>query len=93
VLALRKKIAAAPPWEVVGQGASQGLASVVATRLLNTRMLASSGPTRSAMTTAVVAGLAAVLAVPLLGEPLAATAVIGWLFVTIGMIVGVMRTR
>jgi drug/metabolite transporter (DMT)-like permease len=92
-LFLPKKIAVAPLWEVIGQGAYQGLVSVVASTLIYTRMLASFGPTRSAMITAVVPGLAAVLAVPLLGEPLAATAVIGLLFVTIGMIVGVARMR
>lgn len=90
-LLLPKKIAAAPLWEVIVQGIYQGGLSVVLSTLVYTRMLMTFGPTRAAIITAVVPGLAAVLAVPLLGEPLAAAAVIGLALVTSGMIVGVLR--
>jgi len=92
-LLLPKKIAEAPVWEVIGQGAYQGLLSVVASTLVYTRVLMTFGPTKTAMLTAVVPGLAAILAVPLLGEPLMAAAVIGLVLVTMGMIVGVLRAR
>lgn len=92
-LALPKKIALAPLWEVVAQGAYQGLFSVVASTLVYTRMLMAFGPTRATIITAIVPGLAAVLAVPLLGEPLSASAIGGLLLVTVGMVVGVARPR
>ena len=63
--------------------------SVVLNTLLYTRMVATFGPTVSTMITALVPGVAAVAAVPLLGEPLTAAAVVGLVAVTAGMLVGV----
>lgn len=93
LLWLPKQILSAPLWEVIGQGAYQGLLSVVASTLVYTRVLMTFGPTRAAMITAVVPGLAAVLAVPLLGEPLALTALAGLALVTAGMVAGVVQPR
>lgn len=91
LLWLPKQIAVAPLWEVIGQGLYQGGLSVVVSTLVYTRVLMTFGPTRTAMITAVVPGLAAVLAVPLLGEPLALSALAGLALVTVGMIAGVVQ--
>jgi drug/metabolite transporter (DMT)-like permease len=93
LLWLPKQIAVAPLWEVIGQGLYQGGLSVVVSTLVYTRVLMTFGPTRTAMITAVVPGLAAVLAVPLLGEPLALSALAGLALVTVGMIAGVVQRR
>jgi drug/metabolite transporter (DMT)-like permease len=90
---LPKRIGVAPLWEVLAQGFYQGTFSVVISTLVYTRVLMSFGPTRTAMITAVVPGMAALLAVPLLGEPLAPSALAGLALVTIGMVAGVVTLR
>ncbi len=78
------------PWsQWVIHGGYQGLVSVVLNTLLYTRMVATFGPTVSTMITALVPGVAAVAAVPLLGEPLTTAALVGLVAVTVGMVVGV----
>jgi len=47
------------------------------------------GPVRTTMFTAVVPPLAALAAVPVLGEPLAASALLGLACVTLGLLVGI----
>ena len=74
-------------------GGYQGLVSVVLNTLLYTRMVSIFGATVSTMITALVPGVASILAVPLLGEPLLLTAVLGLVAVTVGMIVGVGKSR
>lgn len=93
LLFLPKRIAAAPLWEVIGQGFYQGTFSVVLSTIVYTRVLMTFGATRTAMITAIVPGTVALLAVPVLGEPLSAAALLGLVLVTAGMIAGVVTFR
>jgi drug/metabolite transporter (DMT)-like permease len=90
---LPRRIGVAPLWEVLGQAFYQGTFSVVISTLVYTRVLMTFGATRTAMITAVVPGMASLLAVPVLGEPLAASAVAGLALVTVGMVAGVVTLR
>lgn len=82
---------AVTPWpEVLFQGVYQGVISVVVSLLAYNVALREFGPVRMGMITAIVPGAAALLAVPLLGEPLSLLALGGVAAVTVGMLVGVL---
>jgi drug/metabolite transporter (DMT)-like permease len=93
LLFLPKRIGVAPLWEVLGQGFYQGTFSVVVSTIVYTRVLMTFGATRTAMITAVVPGTVALLAVPILGEPLSLAALLGLALVTAGMVAGVVPFR
>ena len=75
--ALPSHLGAASPGELAFQAAYQGVIAVVVSLWLFTRALAILGPSRLAAITALVPGVAAVGAVPLLGEPLGALTLLG----------------
>lgn len=79
----------AAPWdEVAFQAFYQGIVAVVVSLWLFTRALAILGPSRLAAITALVPGTAALLAVPLLNEPLGTLTVLGLVAVCAAVAVG-----
>ena len=77
------------PWsELAWQAVFQGGLSMWLAGLAYTQVVQTFGPLRSTMMTAVVPPLAALAAVPLLGEPLNAAALGGLACVTLGLLVG-----
>jgi len=93
LLFLPSNLFIAPPGDVFLQGIFQGFLSVIVALLAFTRAVAALGPVVTAMMTSVVPGIAALAAIPLLHEPLSAVAGIGIMFVTLGMIGGVLSMR
>ena len=89
LLFLPKQMMAAPWLDIVWHGVFQGVFALVVSMSLYTRVVQAFGPSRTAMITAVCPGLAAVIAVPVLGEPLSALVLMGLAAVTAGMVVGV----
>lgn len=85
LLFLPKGLAATPAAELVLQGLFQGVVAVIVSLLAFTRAVAALGPAPTTMIAALVPGLGAVLAVPLLGEPLEPWAVAGLVLVSLGM--------
>ena len=83
----------APLGEVFLQGIFQGFLSVIVALLAYTRAVAALGPVVTTMMTAAVPGTAALVAVPLLHEPLSAIAGLGLILVTFGMIGAVLSLR
>jgi drug/metabolite transporter (DMT)-like permease len=83
----------APLGEVILQGTFQGLLSVIVALLAYTRAVAALGPVVTTMMTAAVPGTAALVAVPLLHEPLSTIAGLGLILVTFGMIGAVLSLR
>ncbi|MBL8339928.1 MAG: DMT family transporter [Rubrivivax sp.] len=80
---------AAAPWrEIVFQAVYQGGLAMLVAGLAFTQVVAHYGPVRTTMFTALVPPLAALAAVPVLGEPLAASALLGLAGVTLGLLVG-----
>jgi len=67
----------------------QGVIALVVSMLCFTRAVAALGPTKTTMITSVVPALSAVLAVPLLNEPLSLLLVLGVAAVTAGMLIGI----
>jgi drug/metabolite transporter (DMT)-like permease len=83
---------AAAPWrEIVFQAVYQGGFSMFLAGLAFTQVVATFGPVRSTMMTALVPALAALSAVPVLGEPLSAAALGGLACVTFGLLLGLRR--
>lgn len=78
----------APFAEVVFQAVYQGGLAMLAAGLAYTQVVQTFGPLRTTMLTALVPPMAALLAVPLLGEPLGWPAVAGLLCVGLGLVVG-----
>ena len=79
----------AAPWsEIVFQGLYQGLFAMVIAGMAYTQVVATFGPVRSTMITALVPPIAALAAVPLLGETLAPTTLLGLACVTGGLLLG-----
>jgi drug/metabolite transporter (DMT)-like permease len=74
------------------QAAFQGVGSVAISGITFTLMVRHFGPVRSTMITAIVPGLSALGAVPLLGEPLHWNLVVGLALVTFGILFGVLST-
>ena len=93
LLFLPSNLFIAPPGDVFLQGIFQGFLSVIVALLAFTRAVAALGPVVTAMMTSVVPGTAALAAIPLLHEPLSAMAGVGIIFVTLGMIGGVLSMR
>jgi drug/metabolite transporter (DMT)-like permease len=77
------------PWrEIAFQAIYQGGLSMLAAGLAYTQVIQTFGPLRTTMLTALVPPLAALLAVPLLGEPLGLPALVGLACVGLGLMVG-----
>lgn len=77
------------PWrEVAFQAVYQGGLAMLVAGMAFTQVVAHYGPVRTTMFTATVPPLAALAAVPVLGEPLAASAMLGLVCVTAGLLVG-----
>ena len=89
LLFLPKQMMAAPWLDIVWNGVFQGIFALVVSMSLYTRVVQAFGPSRTTMITAVCPGLAALIAVPMLGEPLSALVLMGLAAVTAGMVVGV----
>lgn len=89
LLFLPKQIMGIPWTDIVFQGVMQGVLALVVSMWLFTKVVQAFGPTRTTMITAVCPGLAALSAVPILGEPLLPLVVLGLLTVTVGMVIGV----
>ena len=88
-LFLPKQIMTAPLLEIVWQGVFQGILALVVSMWLYTRVVQAFGPSRTTMITALCPGLAALIAVPVLGEPLSVLILLGLAAVTAGMVLGV----
>jgi drug/metabolite transporter (DMT)-like permease len=92
-LLLPKGLAATPLGEIIGQGLFQGFIAVIVSLWAYTRAVEALGPAVATMLTAAVPGLAALLAVPLLHEPLTPLAGVGLVLVTLGMLGTVLSLR
>lgn len=86
--AIPSGLAAAPWREIAFQALFQGGLSMLVAGIAFTQVLNTFGPVRTTMMTAVVPSLAALLAVPLLGEPLSGAALGGLGCVTLGLLIG-----
>jgi drug/metabolite transporter (DMT)-like permease len=93
LLFLPKGIGQTPLPELLIQGFFQGVIAVVVALVAFTRAVAALGPAVTTMLTAAVPGLAALLAVPLLGEPITPFAGLGLALVTAGMAATVLGLR
>ena len=82
------KLAQAPWAEIAFQAVYQGGVSMWLAGLAFTQVIVTFGPTRTTLLTSVVPALAALLAVPLLGEALQGYALIGLACVTLGVVLG-----
>jgi drug/metabolite transporter (DMT)-like permease len=74
--------------EIAFQAVYQGGLAMLVAGLAFTQVVAHYGPVRTTMFTAIVPPLAALAAVPVLGEPLAASALLGLACVTLGLLIG-----
>ncbi len=91
--ALPSTLAAAPLGATLFQLGFQGIFAVLVAGFLFTRASTALGATTTATITAIVPGIAALSAWPLLGEPLGALGLAGIGLVTAGMVLGVVRVR
>lgn len=89
LLFLPKQIMAAPLADILWQGVFQGILALVVSMWLYTRVVQVFGPSRTTMITALCPALAALIAVPMLGEPLTLLVMLGLAAVTAGMVTGV----
>lgn len=83
------RLASAPWSEIMFQAVYQGGLAMLVAGVAFTQAVKTFGPVRTTMVTALVPVLATLLAVPLLGEPITATAGAGLLCVTAGLLIGV----
>lgn len=83
------QLAAAPWTEIAWQAVYQGGLAMLIAGIAFTQVVRSFGPVVTTMLTALVPPLAALAAVPLLGEPLRAPALLGLACVTAGLLLGV----
>ena len=90
-LLLPSNLAAAPVGEVVYQAIFQGVFAVVISLYLFTRALAAIGAARLSMVTALVPGVAGLLAIPILGEDMGPLALTGLALVCAAVALGVRR--
>lgn len=88
LLLLPKNIDVAPWQEIALQGGYQGVLVVIVAMVLYTRAVAELGPTRIAAIMATVPALSALLAVPILGEPLSGLLLLGITLVSLGALIG-----
>jgi drug/metabolite transporter (DMT)-like permease len=86
--AVPSRLAEAPWGEIAFQALFQGGLAMLVAGMAFTQVVATFGPVRTTMITAVVPVLAALAAVPLLGEPLGAPALGGLACVTLGLLLG-----
>lgn len=86
--AVPSRLAEAPAAEIAFQAVYQGGLSMLVAGIAFTQVVAHYGPVRTTMFTAAVPPLAALAAVPVLGEPLAVSALVGLALVTMGLLVG-----
>jgi drug/metabolite transporter (DMT)-like permease len=86
--ALTSRLGDAPFGELAFQAVYQGGLAMLVAGVAFTKVVAHYGPVRTTMFTAIVPPLAALAAVPVLGEPLAASALLGLACVTLGLLVG-----
>jgi len=84
-----KKLMLVPTATILVTAFFQGTIALVFSMWVFTRAVAALGPTKTTMVTSVVPALSAVLAVPLLGEPLSLLLVLGVAAVTAGMLIGI----
>ncbi len=85
---------AVAPWsEIAWQALFHGGLSMLVAGVAFTYAVRTFGPVRTTMVTALVPGIAALAAVPLLGEPLTAHAAAGLVCVTAGLLVGLRGAR
>ena len=82
------QLASAPWSEVAFQAVYQGGFAMLIAGMAFTQVVKTFGPVRTTMVTAMVPMLAAVLAIPLLGEPMTAVGVLGLFCVTTGLLIG-----
>lgn len=82
------QLASAPLSEIAFQAVYQGAFAMLIAGMAFTQVVKTFGPVRTTMITAVVPMLAAVLAIPLLGEPMTAVGVLGLFCVTLGLMIG-----
>jgi drug/metabolite transporter (DMT)-like permease len=82
------RLASAPWSEIAFQAVYQGGLAMLLAGVAFTQVIKTFGPVRTTMITAVVPMLAAVSAVPLLGEPMTAVGMLGLVCVTLGLFVG-----
>lgn len=88
ILFLPKQLDAAPWQEIALQAGYQGVLVVIIAMVLYTRAVAELGPTRVAAIMAIVPAVSALLAVPVLGEPLSGLLLLGIALVTLGALIG-----
>jgi drug/metabolite transporter (DMT)-like permease len=82
------------PWaELAAQAVFQGGVTMLLAGVAYTRAVQTFGPVRTTMVTALVPGLAALAAVPLLGEALGPAALAGLVCVTAGLLLGLRSGR
>jgi len=86
---VESRIAQAPWGEIAFQAVYQGGLAMLVAGIAFTQVVTTFGPLKTTMMTAVVPPLAALGAVPLLGEPLGAAALGGLACVTLGLLLGV----
>ena len=85
---LPTRLPAAPWSEIAWQAVYQGGLSMLVAGIAFTQVVKTFGPVRTTMITALVPVLAALSAVPLLGEPLTTVTLLGLVCVTLGLLVG-----
>ncbi|MHB1091422.1 EamA family transporter [Thiobacillus sp.] len=88
LLFLPKAITTVPLAFVLWQGVYQGILAASIAGLLFAYAIHNIGPQRATLMLALVPGISAVAAVPLLGESLDAVTIAGVLLVTIGAVLG-----
>jgi len=88
LLFLPKAIAGVSVSFVLGQGVYQGILAASIAGLLFAYAIHHIGPQRATLMLALVPGLSALAAVPLLGEPLDAVTLAGVMLVTVGAVLG-----
>lgn len=88
LLFLPKAITTVPLSFVLLQGAYQGILAASIAGLLFAYAIHNIGPQRATLMLALVPGISAVAAVPLLGEPLDAVTIAGVVLVTVGAVLG-----
>jgi drug/metabolite transporter (DMT)-like permease len=86
---LPKQLSITPWSELIMQGLLQGVLSVGVAMIAFTHVVKVFGPTRTTMVTALVPGLSALGAVPILGESLSPWVLAGVVLTMLGMVVGV----
>lgn len=85
---LPKAMLAVPMSQLILQGVYQGIVAAVGAGLLFAYASQTIGPIKAALMLALVPGISAVAAVPLLGEPINPTTVFGLICVTFGAVLG-----